>query len=171
MSKIGIFFGSTTGNTGAAAEAIQAELGELDSFRGADVFDVSSSPLAKMSEYDVLVLGSSTWGFGELQDDWEAVVDELGALDLTGKKVAVFGCGDQILYDETYCDALGIFYEALQDSGVEFVGHWPTAGYEHMESRAVVDGKFVGLALDDDNQGDMTDERIAAWVAQLRTEI
>jgi flavodoxin I len=165
MSKIGIFFGSTTGNTGDAAEAIQAQLGD------ADIFDIGKTAVAKMNEYDVVLLGSSTWGLGDLQDDWDAVVDDLRALDLTGKKVAFFGFGDQSMYDETFCDALGILYEALQDSRATFVGRWLTTGYEHTGSRAVVDGKFVGLALDADNQGDLTDERIAAWVAQLRTEI
>jgi flavodoxin I len=124
-----------------------------------------------MNDYDVLILGSSTWGFGDVQDDWDAVLDELASLDLTGKKIAFFGFGDSSMYDETYCDALGILYEALQDSQATFVGRWPTTGYEYAESRAVVDGKFVGLALEADNQGDLTDERIAAWVAQLKTEI
>jgi flavodoxin I len=165
MNKIGIFFGSTSGNTGDAAGAIQAQLGD------ADIFDISRTAVARMNDYDVLLLGSSTWGFGDLQDDWEAVVDELSGLDLTGKKVAFFGFGDQNMYDGTYCDALGVLYEALCDSNVTFIGRWPTTGYDFTESRAVVDDEFVGLALDAENQGDLTDERIAAWVARLKTEI
>jgi len=165
MNKIGIFFGSTSGNTGDAAEAIQAQLG------AADTFDISRTAVAKMNDYDVLILGSSTWGLGDVQDDWDAVLDELASLDLTGKKVALFGFGDQNMYDGTYCDALGVLYETLCDNTVTFIGRWPTTGYDFTESRAVVDGKFVGLALDADNQGDLTDERIAAWVAQLKTEI
>jgi len=165
MNKIGIFFGSTSGDTGDAAEALQAQ------FDDADIFDISRTAVAKMNDYDVLILGSSTWGFGDLQDDWEAVLDELSGLDLAGKKVAFFGFGDQSMYDETYCDALGILYEALQDSKAAFIGRWPTECYEYATSRAVMDGKFVGLALDANNQGDLTAERIAAWVAQLKTEI
>jgi flavodoxin I len=165
MSKIGVFFGSTLGDTGDAAEAIRAQFGD------ADIFDIGRTAVAKMSDYDVLILGSSTWGLGELQDDWEAVLDDLRGLDLSGKKVALFGSGDQSMYDETYCDALGILYGALQDSKATFVGSWPTAGYEHAASRAVVDGEFIGLALDANNQGDLTDERIAAWVAQLKTDL
>jgi flavodoxin I len=165
MSKIGIFFGSTTGNTGDAAKAIRAQLGD------ADIFDITNTAVARMNDYDVLILGSSTWGLGDLQDDWDAVLGDLGALHLEGKKVALFGLGDQSMYEDTYCDAMGILYEALQDSKATFVGRWPTTGYEHTDSRAVVDGKFVGLALDAEHQGDLTDERIAAWVAQLKAEI
>jgi flavodoxin I len=165
MGKIGVFYGSTTGNTADAAKEIQAQLGD------ADIFDISATPVSKLNEYDVLVLGSSTWGEGDIQDDWEPVLGDLGKLDLAGKKVALFGTGDQIMYEDTYCDAMGILYETLQNSHAEFVGIWPTEGYEHSDSRAVVDGKFVGLALDEDNQNDLTADRIREWVAKLKTEL
>jgi flavodoxin I len=165
MGKIGIFYGSTTGNTADAAQKIQAQLGE------ADIFDISATPISKMNEYDVLVLGSSTWGEGDIQDDWEAVLSDLEGLDLTGKKVALFGTGDQSMFDGTYCDALGILYETLQGSQATFIGSWPTEGYEHSDSRAVVDGKFVGLALDEDNQNNLTADRIREWGAKLKTEL
>ena len=34
----------------------------------------------------------------------------------------------------------------------------------------VKDGKFLGLPLDEDNEDDQTDDRIAAWVEQLKGE-
>ncbi|MGK7929678.1 MAG: flavodoxin FldA, partial [Spirulina sp.] len=37
-------------------------------------------------------------------------------------------------------------------------------------SKAVKNGKFVGLALDDDNESDKTSDRIQKWVTQLKSE-
>ena len=103
MKKIGIFFGSTTGNTKSAAQKIQSELGE------AQLKDLKESSIKEMEEYDVLLLGASTWGFGELQHDWESVIADLSKLNLNGKKVALFGTGDQMAYPDTFVDSLGIF--------------------------------------------------------------
>lgn len=165
MAKIGIFYGSSTGNTEAAANQISEALG------GVDVFDIALTPVSKMNEYDVLLLGSSTMGFGDLQDDWEGVVSDLEALDLSGKKVSFFGTGDQVFYEDSFCDALGILYESVQDSGATFIGKWSTDNYEFTESRAVVESMFIGLALDEDNQEDLTEERIQSWVEKLQSEI
>jgi flavodoxin I len=165
MGHIGVFYGSTTGNTESAATEISEQLGN------ADLFDIGTTPVSKLNEYDVLVLGASTWGIGDLQDDWEDVLSDLSGLALEGKKVALFGEGDQYGYEDTFCDALGILYEALEGTGAEFVGAWPTEGYDYLESRAEINGKFAGLVLDEDNQDDMTAERIAGWVARLKAEL
>ncbi len=162
MAKIAVIFGSTTGNTRAAAERIAEALG------GVDLIPADRKGLSLLSGYDVLLLGSSTWGFGELQDDWEVLAGELGALDLRGKRVSFFGTGDQEGYGDTYADALGILYDALADTGAEFIGSWPTEGYTFTESRAVRGGSFIGLALDEDNQADLTADRIDRWVSLIR---
>ena len=73
--------------------------------------------------------------------------------------------------EDTFCDAIGILHEALEGTGAEFVGAWPTEGYEYLESRAEIDGEFAGLVLDDDNQDEMTADRIATWVALLQAEL
>ncbi len=105
-----------------------------------------------------------------MQSDWEDFYDELDNIDFTGKKVAYFGSGDQVGYPDTFQDALGILEEKISENGAETVGYWPTEGYEFSESKAVRDGKFVGLALDEDNQSDLTEERIKSWVTQLKPE-
>ena len=165
MSKIGIFYGSTTGNTESAAQAIQEALG------AGDLIPVDASALAKMADYDVILLGSSTWGVGDLEDSWEGAVSGLSGLDLSGKTVAFFGTGDQAGYPDTFVDALGILKEALADSGARFVGSRSADGYEFTESRAVENGEFVGLALDEDNQADLSPGRIKGWTADLKAAI
>lgn len=164
MSSIGVFYGSTTGNTESAAEAIAQAL-------GAECFSIDSDALGKMADFDVLVLGSSTWGVGDLQDDWDAVADSLSGVSLSGKKVAFFGLGDQEGYSDTFVDAMGLLKEKLASTGASFIGAWSTDGYTYETSASEEGGKFVGLALDEDNQSGESAGRIASWTEQLKGEI
>ena len=158
--KTGIFYGSSTGTCEEIANKIAVAFG-VDS---ADVHNVSDLTADLVAGYDLLLLGSSTWGSGDLQDDWYDGLDTLKALDLSGKKVAIFGCGDSASFCDTYCNAMGTIYEGLQGTGAEFVGTGvSTDGYSFDDSTAVVDGAFIGLALDELNEDFKTDERIAAW--------
>ncbi len=58
----------------------------------------------------------------------------------------------------------------IEGKGCQLVGKVSTDGYEYDESRAEVDGQFVGLPLDEENQSNLTDERIKHWVEQLKNE-
>jgi flavodoxin I len=120
-------------------------------------------------EYDCLIIGCPTWNIGELQSDWEGLYDELDGVDFSGKKVAYFGTGDQVGYSDNFMDAIGIIAEKIEERGGITVGQWPTEGYDFNESRAVRDGKFVGLAVDEDNQSELTAARVKTWVAQIRS--
>lgn len=160
---IGIFYGSTTGNTEAAANDIAAALG-IDA---AQVHNVGNTPADAVAPYDTLLLGSSTWGCGDLQDDWYDFLDQLKAQDLAGKRIALFGCGDSDGYPDTFCGAMAQIYDALLDSGATFVGQTSADGYASTDSDAFRDGKFVGLPLDDADS-DANPARIAAWVESLR---
>lgn len=113
-------------------------------------------------------MGTSTWGAGELQDDWYDGVNVLKAADLAGKTVAVFGCGDSESYSDTFCGAMAEIYNAAKDAGATLVGEVSTDGYTYDDSEAVVDDKFVGLALDDVNEDDKTEGRIDAWLEAIK---
>ncbi|MCD7900150.1 MAG: flavodoxin FldA [Bacteroides sp.] len=167
MNKIGIFYGSTTGTTEDIARRIADKL-EVNS---SDIHDASGITESIVQNYDVLILGSSTWGDGELQDDWYDAIKTVKKVDLSHKFVALFGCGDSESYSETFCDAIGILYEELKSTGCTFCGFVNTADYEFSASIAVVDGKFVGLALDEINDDGKTDTRIEKWVETLKKEI
>ena len=164
--KIGIFYGSTTGTTEAVAERIAQKLGVASN----DVHNVGSASAAEAAGYDALLLGSSTWGAGDMQDDWYDFLDQLKSQDLTGKKVALFGCGDSSSFSDTFCSAMGEIHDGLAATGCTFVGAVSTDDYTYDDSAAVNDGKFVGLALDEVNEDDKTDGRIDAWVAKLKSE-
>ncbi|EGR0417968.1 flavodoxin FldB [Vibrio cholerae] len=166
--KIGLFYGSSTCYTEMTAEKIRAILGE----ELVDIHNVKESPLTLMSDYDLLLLGISTWDFGEIQEDWSAVWDHIGGVSLKNKYVALFGLGDQEGYGEWYLDAMGLLHDQIKKSGANLLGYWPNQGYHFEASKALTeDGShFVGLALDEDSQYDLSDERIATWIEQVLTE-
>jgi len=164
MSNIGIFYGSTGGNTQDAAK-------ELAKLLDADVHNVYKASVDELNNYETIILGSSTWGVGELQDDWEDFLPKLQCLKLEGKKVALFGLGDGESYADTFVDAIGIIHNALKGQACQFIGKVSTDGYEYDESLAEIDGMFVGLPLDDDNQSDLSTQRLIQWAEQLKTEL
>ncbi|MFM2486442.1 flavodoxin FldB [Celerinatantimonas yamalensis] len=167
---IGLFYGSTTCYTEMAAEKIQQALGGSDVV---DVHNVKDTPLTIMEQYDILLLGISTWDYGEIQEDWDLLWDEISSLKLDGKIVALFGLGDQDGYSDWYLDAMGLLHDQLALHNVTFIGYWPNEGYQFSASKALTqDGKlFVGLALDDETQYDLTDQRIELWTNQLLEEL
>lgn len=171
--SIGLFYGSTTCYTEMAAEKIQAFLNELFEDNIVHLHNIATDSLNKTANYDVLILGISTWDFGELQEDWESNWDDAQTLPLAGKTVALFGMGDQQGYADWFQDALGMLHDAIKPSGCKIVGFWPTDGYEFSASRALTDDgtQFVGLALDDENQYEQSDERIAKWCTQIIAEL
>ncbi len=166
MKNIGLFYGSTTGNTEEIAGMIADAIGKDK----VDVIDVSTASMDKLMEYERIILGTSTWGSGDLQDDWEDFVDQLKEADLKGKKIALFGVGDSVSYGDTFVGGMGELYRLIENNGAEFFGKVSTEGYDYEESPAEIDGKFVGLALDQDNEDDKTGERIQAWVESLKGE-
>lgn len=165
MKKTAVVFGTTTGNTEKAAQFIAEAIGKDN----VTLMNVSNFSASDISRFDFLILGTSTWGYGDIQGDWEPVLSSLKKSDLSGKTIALFGLGDSSSYNETFCDGIGILYEELQGTGAVFTGSCDTAGYDFSSSRAVVNGKFVGLPLDEDNEGNKTLERISAWVDSFST--
>lgn len=167
MKKIGLFYGSDTGYTeGIASQIVDALGAEM-----VDCQSISNSCKDKFSNYDFLIIGLSTWHDGQLQSDWDAFYEEFKTIDFTGKTVALFGLGDQIGYSEYFIDGVGILAEVVYSNGGEIVGVWPTDGYAFEASKAVFeDGWFLGLALDEDNQAELTMERLQIWLEQVQEE-
>lgn len=159
----GIFYGSTTGNTEALACEIAAKLG----IAASDIHDVGSASADQAAPYDTLLLGSSTWGVGDLQDDWYEFVEALKKENLAGKKVGLFGCGDSGSYPDSFGDALGVIREELSGTGCTFVGEVDASDYASTGSKAFAGGKVLGLLADDDEPG-KTPARTETWVAALQ---
>jgi flavodoxin I len=159
--KTAILYGSSLGNTQFVADKIHQQLPE------ADCLPVNDLTAKDILQYDRLILGTSTWGVGNLQDDFELFVDLLLSLDMSEKTFALFGLGDQHTYPDTFCNGMGKLYHLLNEKGWTIKGEWPVDGYDFSESEAVIDDHFVGLALDEDNEPDLTDGRIKQWLAGI----
>ena len=167
MKSIAIIYGSSTEHTKNAAEKI-AELLADYSPTLVDIYDDDEEPFKTNDE---LILGASTWGVQDLQDDWNDFYPKLEQMDLSGKTVALFGMGDASIYPSSFVDAIGILYEILIKRGAKVIGQVSPEGYDFEYSRALVDDKFVGLPLDDDYEPELTEERIVNWVEQLKPHL
>ncbi len=164
--KTAIFYGSSTGNTKSVANKINECIGNK-----ADVKDVGGMSAEELAAYDFLFLGTSTWGIGDLQDDWESFLSDLKAIDLQDKKVALFGLGDSMGYPDSFIDGVGTLYEFFIGKGCQIVGEVAADAYDFESSTAVRDGKFVGLPIDEDNESNKTSERITSWIESLKTHL
>jgi len=165
-APIGLFYGSTTCYTEMIAERIQ-ELAGKDRI---DINNISQTPVNKIVLYEYIIFGIPTWDYGELQEDWDIIWDELDELDLRGKTVAIFGLGDQIGYGQWFQDAIGYLAIQVESCGAELVGHWPNIGYEFEASKGLTpdSSHFFGLALDEENQADQSEDRLKKWLSQLQ---
>mgnify|MGYP002710182878 CR=1 FL=1 len=166
LAAIFVFVGRMFNNLGFIRRYYIEKLG----VKSSDIHDVSQASPADFAPYEVLLLGSSTWGAGDLQDDWYDFLPKIKKLDLSGKLVGLFGCGDSSSFSDTFCDAIGTIYNDLKASGCKFVGSMDASGYTYDDSTAVIDGKFVGLALDEMNEDDQTPARIDAWIESLKND-
>ena len=170
--SIGLFYGSSTCYTEMAAEKIRDAINTNMQQPVVDVYNVADNSVHLLTEYDYLILGIPTWDYGELQEDWETNWSSLDSLDLKGTKVAIFGLGDQIGYPEWFQDAMGYLWAKVVAQGAAPVGYWPNQGYDFEQSKALTEDEklFVGLALDDENQFDLTDQYIDQWCLQVLQE-
>jgi flavodoxin I len=167
MAKIGLFYGSTTGSTLKVAEQIQKAFGPGQ----VELVDVREATPADLQKYEVLILGTSTWHWGGLQDEWAVFENQLTPQALAGKKVAFFGVGDQKSYPDHFVDGMGLLYDKVKPTGASIIGAWPRDGYDYEASAAEVEGRLVGLALDEDNEPSRTPGRIETWVRQVKEEL
>lgn len=175
-NKIGIIYGTSTGNTGDAADAIMEELksslGDID--EPVDVDDCDDV-VSKLKQYEALIVGTPTWNTGADTErsgvGWdELYYEEMKGLDMKGKKVAVFGLGDSVSYTENYADATGELHDVLESLGCTMLGYTSQDGYEHEASKAIRGDKFCGLLLDAVNQPELTESRVKNWVKQIFDE-
>lgn len=162
MNKIGIVYGSDGGYTENVCQRLAEYFGSVS----VDLIEVVDVSVEQISSYDYLIFASSTWHDGHLQDDWTDFSDKLDEVDFSNKTIALLGLGDQDGYGATFCDSLGLFYEKVKDAKV--VGATSTDGYDYEASIGVKDGKFIGLCIDEDNQDDMTDDRLKNWYNAIK---
>lgn len=165
MEKIGIFYGTTSGKTEAIADEIDFNLRKVDH----EIFNVADG-ISQIKDFKNLILITPSYGVGELQKDWEAHKEELKNIDFSSKKVGLVGLGNQFTFGESFVEGIRKLYDIVTANGGEIVGMTSNKGYLYKESEAVIGDKFVGLALDENNQDDETPERVSAWIKEVEKE-
>lgn len=163
MKKIGIFYGTTSGKTAAIVEEIEFNLKKLDF----ETFNVADG-IQNITEFENLILVTPTYQVGELQKDWDLRKEELKKIDFTGKKVGLVGLGNQFAFGESYADGMRILYDIVKENGAKVVGFTSSLGYSYQETNSVIDGNFIGLALDEAHQDDLTPDRIENWITEIK---
>lgn len=167
--KVRIIYGSDTGMTEDVTQFMEESLQWADEISVKEVHEVDTSDF---EGFDLLILGLSTWYDGDLQSDWEDYYDEFKTIDFSGQVVAIFGLGDQNGYPDFFIDGVGMLAEVILENGGKIIGHWSSAEYDYSESKAKIDGQdlFYGLAIDEDNEPELTNSRVVQWLEQLKTE-
>ncbi|MFV0593119.1 MAG: flavodoxin [Draconibacterium sp.] len=171
MSKIAVFYGPVGGAVNRVADKIKEAIGD----NKVEMIAVKNASAADIEKYDKIIFGLSTvgkdtWDSSFSSNDWGNFLPEISKVDYSSKKVAVFGLGDHVTYAHGFVDHIGLLGKELMANGAVLVGQVSTEGYEFDESDAVVDGKFIGLPLDEDFEPELTDERVAGWVELIRED-
>jgi len=168
MRAVGLYYGTSTGNT----EEVAGMIGEKSGVSPTSIDDVTEAK--DFEGFDGLIVGAPTWNTGADEQrsgtSWDDFLEDISGLSLSGKKVAVFGVGDSAGYGDNFCDAIEELHSTFAAAGAEMVGATSSEGYSHTESKSEADGKFLGLPLDQDNESDMTEDRVSKWVDQLKSE-
>lgn len=158
--SVTIIYGSDGGCTRKIANKIASKT-------GGKTLDIKKAQVGDLESCSLLILGCPTYADGDLQTDWIDHYGKLEDADLQGKRVAIFGMGDQMNYPDSFVDAIGILYDTVVEKGAKVLGFTENTGYDFGKSLGLRDGRFVGLPLDEDNQSGKTEARINAWLAQI----
>jgi flavodoxin I len=169
MSKIGLFFGPLKGSVNRVAEKVKTAVGE----QNIDLISVNDATTADLEKYDLIIFGISTvgketWDSNYSNTDWSKFFPNISKVNFSGKTVAIFGLGDHITYASHFVNSMGFLAKELLAQGATIVGQVDPSGYEFDESEAVIDGKFIGLPIDEDFEPELTDERVAQWVKSIK---
>ena len=176
MKQIGIFFGTDSGTTRLIAKKIARNLkGRVGDQLVGKPLNVNRASAEDLLQCSALILGTPTYGEGLLpgkesknsEESWLEFLPKLAGRDFSGRPVALFGLGDQEQYPDHFLSAMMDLYAFFTDAGASLVGSSPVEGFEFNSSRAVLDGRFVGLALDQHLQHLLTDDRIDSWLDEV----
>ncbi len=164
---VGLFYGTDTGNTRKVAKMIKKQFDD-----GAiELYNCAKNPVDEFMACDKIIFGMPTLGDGELENSVRDFMDALAGKDLSGKTIALFGLGDQDGYGHEFLDGMAIVHEKFESMGATLIGRWPSEGYDFTESKALDGDEFICLAIDNDNQSDMTKERVEGWLEQVRGDL
>ena len=164
-----IFFATSTGKT----EDIADRLKEL--LPGTETKDVDNiASINELVDAESLICCIPTWNTGADEarsgTAWDDLAQDIPNQDFAGKSVAIVGLGDSSGYSDFFCDAMEELYTAFLQSGANLIGKVATDGYTYDDSKSVINGKFCGLPIDEDNEPELTEQRLNQWIQQIKNE-
>ncbi len=169
MFKVGIFFGSDTGNTKKIAYIIYEK---INKYFDVNISDISSNSLKDFKDFDIYILGTSTWYYGELQYDWDNFLNDFKKINFLNKIVCFFGCGNQKDYSNYFCNGIYKLYNIAKKNNALIIGYWPNKNYFFHNSSSLINKHyFIGLVIDEINQYKFTNKRINIWLSKLIIDI
>jgi len=170
MKKVALIYWPEDGNVEAIAEKIKTMYGgEIT------VSSIANIDKDILNDSDNWIIGGSTvgshvWEDADDSNKWSELFNLLDEFDLNTKVVAFYGLGDQILYPNHFVNGLGVFQEEFEKRNANIIGQWPTEGYDYTDSEGVKGDHFYGLALDEDNQEELTEERLTKWLEMIQKD-
>ncbi len=169
MDKIALLYAPAKGRTEKVAKIICEKIGteKFDLI----LIDEQTDPKL-LTNYKKIIFGISTvgrdsWDANYTKIGWDFFLPKLYNFDFSKKTVAIFGLGDHLLYANNFVDALGALAKVVEENGAKLVGKCSTEGYTFSESEALVDDTFLGLPIDEDNEEELTDERLNNWLKKI----
>ena len=171
MKKIALIFWPEEGNVDVSGDQILTRFGDNEIIK----ISIALTTKEILNEYDNWIVGGSTvgshvWEDADDTNKWHDFFKLLDEVDTNGKIVAFYGLGDQVLYPHHFVDGLGVFQEEFEKRNIKIVGQWSAEGYDFTDSEGIKDGYFFGLALDQDQQSELSDERIDQWLEIIKKE-
>lgn len=172
MKKTLLLYWAPGGNVETTAKAIVKQIGTDK----VELCSVASFEPAHLKQFDNLIFGIATigadvWYDANADNKWNDFFKSLSGTRFTGKKIAIFGLGNQLLYPENFVDSLSYLKEEIVKLDGKLIGAWPTKGYQFTNSLGVEKDMFLGLAIDEDFQPELTSSRISAWIELLQPEM
>lgn len=170
--KIAVIYTPKGGNTEKVAKLIEEKLGQDN----CNLFLIKDLTEDLIKQYSIFIFGVSTIGTHTWENDatnygWTKFLPVFRTLNFKNKTVAIYGLGDQIAYSNHFVDDMRIIYNIVSTNGAEIIGNWSSEGYDFTDSEALIDDKFVGLAIDHDHQKELTQERVNKWIDNILKEI
>ncbi len=165
MKKIGIFYATATKTTLGIVDEIEFLLRD-DEYQTFNVKD----GVEQIKDFENLILVSPTYQVGELHPHWMKKLDELEKMDFSGKVVGLVGLGNQFAFGESFCGGLKFLYNIVKEKGGKIVGLTDMDGYHFEETDIIVNGKFMGLPLDETNQANLTPERLSKFITEIKKD-
>ncbi len=171
IKKIGIFYGCDIGNVRYFSNFIYKK---IKRYFYSKIFNISKSEIYDLNKFDILILGTYTSYYGNLQKDWKGFFVKNKSFILKSKIVAFFGIDNQFIYSNVFCDGVYKLYISLLKNNNNFIvlGNWYLSNYNFFYSKTLLNKNYsLGLLLDENSSNIENINKVNKWISYLMVEI